>query len=151
MLTTSPLAPAVPQSVFRAVQLMYTGAALSALTAVAIILTAPRVGIMPGIGSAPARVQSHTEQVVRAAFLGAVYCAVWLWMARKNKEGRGWARILSTVLFGLCCFGTTLDLRGGAIEVRALDVVVWLVALATISQLWRPGSGPFYQKPLMLV
>jgi hypothetical protein len=92
MLTTSPLAPAVPQSVFRAVQL-----------------------------------------------------------AGKNKEGRGWARILSTVLFGLCCFGTALDLRGGAIEVRALDVVVWLVALATTIQLWRPGSGPFYQKPLMLV
>jgi hypothetical protein len=141
----------MPPPVFRAVQLMYVGAVLSVLTVVAIILTAPRVGVMLGIGTAHETVQSHTQQVVRAAFFGAVYCAAWLWMARKNKEGRPWARILSTVLFGLCCIGTALDLRAGAVEVRALDVVVWLVALAVTIQLWRPGSGPFYQKPLVLV
>ena len=27
--------------------------------------------------------------------------ALWLWMARANGQGRNWARILSTVLFGL--------------------------------------------------
>jgi hypothetical protein len=74
------LAPAMPQPVFRAVELMYTGAALTVL-----------------------------------------------------------------------CIGTALDLREGAIEVRALDVIIWLVALAATIQLWRPESGPFYQKPLALV
>jgi hypothetical protein len=141
----------MPQPVLRAVRLMYTGAALSALTAVVIILTAPRVGVTPVIGSVPATVQSHTGQVETAASGRAVDCAVWLWMAWKNKEGRGWARTLSTVLFGLCCLAMVLDLREGAIEVRALDVLIWLVALATTIQLWRPGTGPFYQRPLMLL
>jgi hypothetical protein len=50
---------------------------------------------MPGIGTVPSAVRSHTQQVVRAAFGGALYCAAWLWMARKNKDGRAWARILS--------------------------------------------------------
>jgi hypothetical protein len=151
MLTISNrLAPAMPQPVFRAVQLMYTGAALSALTAVVIILVAPRVGVLR-IGPMSPIVQSHTQQVERAAFSGAFDSAVWLWMAWKNKNGRPWARVLSTVFFGLCCIGTALDLREGAIEVRALDVVIWLVALAAAIQLWRPESGPFYQKPLVLV
>lgn len=137
----------MPQPVFRAVRLMYTGAALSALTTVIVVLTAPRIGVTPAIGSAPAIVQSHTGQVARAASGGAVDCAAWLWMARKNKEGRGWARTLSTVFFGLCCLAMVLDLREGAIEVRALDVLIWLVALATTIQLWRPGAGPFTRSP----
>ena len=33
--------------------------------------------------------------------LGLVAAALWLWMARANGHGRNWARILSTVLFGL--------------------------------------------------
>ena len=34
--------------------------------------------------------------------------ALWLWMARANGQGRNWARILSTVLFGVA----TLQLTG---------------------------------------
>ena len=39
---------------------------------------------------------------------GLVVIALWLWMARANGQGRNWARILSTVLFGLA----TLQLPG---------------------------------------
>jgi asparagine N-glycosylation enzyme membrane subunit Stt3 len=144
------LAPAMPQPVFRAVQLMYTGAALTVLTTVVIILVAPRVGVLR-IGTMSPVVQSHTQQVVRAVFGGSVACAAWLWMAWKNKNGRAWARVLSTVFFGLYCFGTVQDFTEGAIEVRALDAVIWLVALAATIELWRPGSGPFYREPLVLV
>jgi hypothetical protein len=67
------------------------------------------------------------------------------------KDGPAWARVLSTVFFGLFCIGMVLDLREGAFELRALDVAIWLVALAATIQLWRPESGPFYQKPLVFV
>jgi hypothetical protein len=151
MLTISNrLTLAMPPPVFRAVQLMYAGAALAVLIAVVNIAVAPRAGALR-IGSMSPIVQSHAQLVETASSTGAVDCAAWLWMARKNKDGRTWARILSTVFFGLFCIGTVLALGEGTIEGRAFDVISWLVALAATIQLWRPESGPFYQKPLMLV
>lgn len=134
----------MPQSVARAVGLMYAGAVLTVLTAVVIILVAPRVGVWHTGISSPI-VESHTRQVVKAVYAGAVQSSAWLWMARKNKSGRAWARVLSTIFFGLCCIATLLDLRTGAIEIRALNVVVFLVGLAATIQLWHPESGPFYR------
>lgn len=145
LMTSTGLRPAAPQSVVRAVWLMYAGAFLTALNAVVIILVAPRVGVLH-IGTLRPVVESHTRQVVTAAFTGTFDCLVWLWMARKNKSGRAWARVLSTVLFGLCCFGTLLDLNAGAIESRVLRFAIWLVALAATFQLWRPESGRFYRR-----
>jgi hypothetical protein len=123
---------------------MYAGAALTVLNALVIILAAPRFGTMH-IGTLPIA-ESHTRQVVRAAVTGTLQCLVWLWMAWKNKSGRAWARILSTVLFGLCCIATPLDIGTGAVESRVLSVVIWLVALAATIQLWRRSSGPYYRR-----
>jgi hypothetical protein len=69
-------------------------------------------------------------------------------MAWKNKSGRAWARVLSTVFFGLCCIATPLDLGTGAMESRVLSVVIWLVALAATIQLWQRESGPFYRRQI---
>jgi hypothetical protein len=139
-------ARAMPQPVFRAVQLMYTGAALAVLIGVVNILVVPRAAVVR-IGTMAPVVESHAQLAAIVSFAGVVDCAAWLWMAWKNKDGRAWARVLSTVFFGLFCIGTVLDLREGAIEIRALHAVIWLVALAAAIQLWRPESGPFYQKP----
>jgi hypothetical protein len=124
---------------------MYAGAAVTALAALVIILVAPRVGVLH-IGTLRPIVESHTRQVARAAFTGALQCVAWLWMAWKNKRGRAWARVLSTIFFGLSCIATPLDLGTGAIESRVLSVVIWLVALAATVQLWRRESGPFYRR-----
>jgi hypothetical protein len=129
------------------VQLMYTGAALSVLTTVFIVLVAPRVGVLR-IGTMSPVVESHATQVGRAICGGVVDCAAWLWMASKNKSGRAWARVLSTVFFGLFCAGLAVDLTGGeAIEIKVLNIVSWLVAFAAAIALWRPESGPFYREP----
>lgn len=143
-------APAAPLSVHRAMLLMRMGAALSVLAAVVVSLTAPRVGALH-IGTLSPIIESRTQQVERAVFSGALDCAVWLWMAWKNTQARAWARVLSTVFFFLCCIGTAIGLRQGAIEVRTLDVGIWLVALAATILLWRPESRPFYREPLVSV
>jgi uncharacterized membrane protein (UPF0136 family) len=74
--------------------------------------------------------------------LGLVMIALWLWMARASSEGRHWARIVSTVLFGLA----TLYLVGsrGVAQV-VFAVVVWLVGLGAVWLLWRPTSSVFFQ------
>jgi hypothetical protein len=135
MLTISrPLPLAVPQPVFLAVRLMYTGAALGVLL--------PTVGLL---------VASGHPQVFMAVFAGACDCVLWLWMARKNESGRAWARILSTIFFAGFCVGMVLDVRHGPIEVSVLAVISWLVALGAVILIWRPESGRFYRERSALV
>jgi hypothetical protein len=144
MLTiVNPLAPATPQPVFLAVRLMYTGAALAVLLPIVSIVIAPQVGVFR-VGSTSV-VEFHTRQVGTAVFSGSVDCALWLWMAWKNKSGRAWARTLSTIFFAGFCVGMFVDVHRGPIEVSALAVICWLVALGAVILLWRPESGPFYR------
>ena len=150
MAISNRVAPAMPPSVVRAVQLMYVGAALTVLIAVVNIAVAPRAGVLRIGGMSPI-VQSHAQLVESTFSTGAVDCVAWLWMARKNKDGRAWARVLSTVFFCLFCIGTVLALGQGTIERTAFEVITWLVALAATIQLWRRESGPFYQQPLLLL
>jgi len=84
---------------------------------------------------------------------GLAGVALWLWMARANGQGRNWARILSTLLFGLATlqllhpqshgspagFGVTVLYYG----VIVLFVVAWLVGAAAVWLLWRPASSAF--------
>ena len=60
--------------------------------------------------------QLNTFIISLAIVSGLVGIALWLWMARANGQGRNWARILSTVLFGLA----TLDLFGVASQPKTL-------------------------------
>jgi len=58
---------------------------------------------------------------------GAVALAgLWLWMAWKNKQGRPWARVVSTVFFGV--FTAYL----------ALDLLALLVAVGVRPPSWPP-------------
>jgi hypothetical protein len=93
----------------------------------------------------------------------AVACALWVWMGSMALAGRGWARIMSSVFFGVMCLllidyiyrfpspggvtstgpfiGTVplfsaLPLVSGALE--------WLVGLAAIILVWRRAAGQFY-------
>ena len=77
-------------------------------------------------------------------------------MARANGQGRKWARILSTVLFGLA----TLQLPGAFTQptshaepgatllyyaVAVLFVAAWLAGAAAVWLLWRPASSAFFK------
>jgi hypothetical protein len=77
---------------------------------------------------------------------GVIGVALWLWMARKNEQGKNWARILSTVLFGLA----TLDLFGVVSQPKTVlglifPVLTWLVGLGAVVFLWRKESTEFFK------
>ena len=73
---------------------------------------------------------------------GLVPVALWLWMARAVAEGRNWARILSTALFGLATLGLTGN--NGVVQVFCA-VLTWLTGLAAVWLLWRPASSAFFK------
>jgi hypothetical protein len=153
-----PLRPVAPASVLTAVKVMYAGAAVSAvelivgLALIIVDIKAAARGRFLG--------QSLAAQKPLVIMLWIVFSLVmiglWLWMARANGQGRNWARIVSTVLFGLATlqlrgdftqpvshagFGVTVLYYGGT----ALFVAAWLVGAAAVWLLWRPASSAFFK------
>jgi hypothetical protein len=150
-----PERPAAPAPVRTAVKLMYAGAAVWT-----VLLISALVLIITGSKAGQPTVNGHTLHgrsvpITVAAVSGLVVIALWLWMARANGQGRNWARILSTVLFGLA----TLQLISQAssrqpvshvgVGLIVIGVIVpvlgWLVGLAAVWLLWRPASSAFFK------
>ena len=140
-----------------AVKLMYAGAAATAagliigLALIIVDIEAAARGQFLGHSLA-----AHKPLVITVWIVfGLAVIALWLWMARANGQGRVWARVLSTVLFGLA----TLQLRGVTQPVShagfgatvlyygatALFVAAWLAGAAAVWLLWRPASSAFFK------
>ena len=152
-----PLRPRAPAAVLTAVKLMYAGAAVSAvglIIGLALIIVDIQVAARGQfLGHS---ITAHKPLVITVWIVfGLAGVSMWLWMARANGQGRNWARILSTVLFGLATldvrhpqppgspagFGATVLYYGGT----ALVVAAWLVGAAVVWLLWRPASRAFFK------
>ena len=155
-----PLRPPAPSPVLTAVKLMYAGAVVSAagliigLALIIVDVTAAARGRF--LGHSLTAPQMRPLIITVWVVFGLVMIALWLWMARANGQGRNWARIVSTVLFGLA----TLQLRGDFTQPvshagsgvmvlyyggTVLFVAAWLAGAAAVWLLWRPASGAFFK------
>ena len=89
--------------------------------------------------------QLHSAEVVAVAaavIFGLVGIGLWLWMAYANKAGRNWARITSTVFFGIDTISLLAGLRQAEpVLTRVVSIVIWLIGLAAIVLLWRKESS----------
>ena len=152
--SVEPERPPEPPSVLNAVKLMYLGAAIST---VSLVIALVDIGgtkhaiekARPSLSAAQVN-QLNTFIITLAIISGVLGIALWLWMARANSRGRNWARILSTVLFGLA----TLDLFGVLSQPKTLiglvfPVLTWLVGAGAVFFLWRKESSEFF-KPRQL-
>ena len=153
--TVEPERPAAPPTVQNAVKLMYAGAAVSTVSLIVSLVDIG--GTKPAIRKARPSLtvaqvnQLNTFIISLAIISGVVGIALWLWMARANGQGRSWARILSTVLFGLA----TLDLFGVVSQPKTLlglvfPVLTWLLGLGAVVLLWRKQSSEFFQPRAMV-
>jgi hypothetical protein len=142
--------PPAPQSVMNAVKLMYAGAAVSTVSL--IVSLADISGTKAAIRKARPNLtatqvsQLNTFIISLAIVSGVIGIVLWLWMARANGQGKNWARIVSTVLFGLA----TLDLFGVFSQPKTVlglifPVLTWLVGLGAVILLWRPESTAFFK------
>jgi len=150
-----PERPAPPPSVLNAVKLMYVGAAVSTVSLVISLvdISGTKAAIRkarPSLTAAQVN-QLNTFIIALAVVSGVIGVALWLWMARANGQGRNWARIVSTVLFGLA----TLDLFGVLSQPKTVlglvfPVLTWLIGAGAVFFLWRSESNAFF-KPRGLV
>jgi hypothetical protein len=142
--------PPAPPSVVNAVKLMYIGAAVSTVSLIVsfVDISGTKAAIRrarPDLTATQVN-QLNTFIIALAVVSGLIGIALWLWMAWANGQGKNWARIVSTVLFGLA----TLDLVGVFSEPKTaiglvFPVLTWLVGAATIWLLWRPDSTAFFK------
>jgi len=157
--SAGPLRPPTPTPVLTAVKLMYAGAAvwtvllISGLALIIVDIKAAARGRF--LGHSLTAPQMRPLLITVWILFCLVAIALWLWMARANGQGRNWARILSTVLFGLATldvrhpqpsgspagFGATVLYYGGTAPV----VAAWLVGAAVVWLLWRPASRAFFK------
>jgi hypothetical protein len=150
-----PERPSAPPAVLNAVKLMYVGAAVSTVSLVISLvnISGTKAAIekaRPTLTAAQVN-QLNTFIITLAIVSGVIGIGLWLWMARANSQGRNWARILSTVLFGLA----TLDLIGVFSQPKTLlglvfPLLTWLVGAGAVFMLWRGESTAFF-KPQSLV
>lgn len=146
--------PLAPVSVQRAVKVMYAGAVAS-LIGIIIDLTMLS-SLKSDIQSrnhnlTPAQVNT-AEHVAIGAFIasGLIGAALWIWMAQSCKGGKGWARTVSTVLFGLDTIGqiggASTGFTGSGSAGRIYSLLVWLIGLVAIILLWQRESSAFFKK-----
>jgi hypothetical protein len=146
-----PAAPAPvppPWPVRRAVQLMYAGAVLSALSLIVTVATlgqakrllhASNPALRPAALSADAR-----SLAISSIFVWLITIGVWVVMARTNEAGRGWARIAGTVL----CAASTLSFLAYLSEPataggKLLLIPLWLAGAGAVVLLWLPASTAY--------
>jgi hypothetical protein len=147
-----PQRPEPPVTVLTAAKLMYAGAGVSAISLIATILTIGSLKTAihnksPNLTQA----QLHTAQnaaIGLAIVLGLLGIGLWIWMARANLAGKNWARITSTVFFGLDTLGVLASLgQGEPLLSRLISIVVWLIGLGAILMLWRKESSQYFAAP----
>jgi len=161
-----PPKPPMPQTVLRAHYCILAGAVLAAAS---VLLTLTQIGSIRSILQTgdPSADQTTinslvTATIVAACVFGAIEVGLWIWMAFATKAGRNWARILSTVFFGLNAAGTVF---GGLADFASSSsgstnttfassdttlgqICSWLgfgVGLAAIILLWNKASTPYFK------
>jgi hypothetical protein len=141
--------PPAPTPVLNAVKLMYASAGLCVILVLVNFVTKHSLQ-KALIRRFPHRsiTQIHNvvnEFVVLAAFIAIISLALWIWMAWANSGGRNWARIVSSVLFGIFTVYLLFSLGGIATGAgKIVELVTWLLAIAALVLLWlRPSSAYF--------
>jgi hypothetical protein len=130
---------------------MYVGLAASLLGIVVDMttLSATRSEILKRNPSYTAAQLNSAEHLEIGLFIasGLIGAALWLWMAQSCRAGKGWARVVSTVFFGidtLSVFVGAAAVQGGGLS-RIYGFVVWAIGLIAIVLLWQRSSSDYFR------
>lgn len=147
---------AIPAPVRKAVRFMLGGGAVTLLLGVFWVVVA--------VADKNAFTNSNGKKLTNGQFAGGVVetlllqfllpAAIWVLMARNNRSGRGWARIVSSVLCAIdtyLTYGLINSLRGGETLTVAdlvyvvLTLVGWIFGVVAIAFVWRQESSEYFK------
>jgi hypothetical protein len=122
---------------------MYAGAAYALIYAIGFLTVVRSV-----LKNEPASHTSLAGVVAAVILLSLIEIAVWLWIARACQNGRSWARVTGTVLFGIHTLSALAVLSNdhpGIGRARLLTVISWLIACGAVVFLWQRPSNAFFR------
>jgi hypothetical protein len=161
-----PPRPPIPQAALRSYYAIVTGAVLNVA---GLIIALSELGSIRSqvsselVGYDPATVNTFMNLETAAVVAGGVIgVLLWLWMAWKIKTGRHWARVLSSVFFGLECLATlagglnyssTVTLNGRTTTVTVNEpkigvILAWVtvaVGLYALVMFWHKSNAAFFR------
>jgi hypothetical protein len=132
--------PVLPNSMRWALGLMWGGIGMSAVYSVV-------VGVMTNdlfVARTTNTPTDHGAFVSGEVIEGLFQAALWLWMLWKVRAGRPWARVLSTVFFGLACLQFLLVVSLGPGVSKVLISVYFIIALSALIMLYQRDSSAFF-------
>jgi hypothetical protein len=144
----------IPGPILRAVRFMLGGGAftvLAALFSAVAVLADPKLF---NNGKQPASGQL-TQAVLYYLVSGLIFAAVWVLMARMNRAGRSWARLVSSALFIISTFNLYEGINSltGVQSALALNIISfilaaaeWICGLVAIALLWRGESTVYFRQ-----
>jgi len=147
--TAGPARPDPPRSVLTAVRLMYAGAALTAIgLVISVIAVATDEKSLRASHKHATLAQVHATQnflITIAVVSGLIEIAAWLFMARANRGGLKWARIVASALFVLSTWSFVRHLFGTiTVSNMIYSAAIWLVGLAAAFFLWQKESSAYF-------
>lgn len=141
--------PTPPRAVSRAVRLILAGAALAVVYGVVDGMTSHNSVFYISTSTPSGTTVHQANSLVSGILTGVVQSLLWLWMAWKSNAGRNWARVLSSVFFGLMSLGLVGAIAGAAshgesVPALLVTLIEWGAGLAALILLWRPESSQFF-------
>jgi hypothetical protein len=132
---------------------MYAGSA-AGIAGIAInVTTLGAIRQQRPIMSAALRTSTQHQAIAEFIVGGIIVAAVWMFMALSCRAGKSWARLVSTMLFGIYTVYTTeivigFDRVSPPDAVRVYTGIVWLLGLAAVILLWhRTAASHFPARP----
>lgn len=143
-----------PPAIDKAVMLMKVGAALSIISGLLSLTMrsayreisekALRDGSQPVTAE---NIDLGTNMALGFAIAsGLIGAALWWWMAVMNNKGKSWARILSTIFFGISVLSFVYGLSTGTPMLGiVLSVLSLLVGAGAVWFMWQKESTNYYE------
>jgi hypothetical protein len=149
--SVEPSVATAPQSIVRAVRVMYVGMAVSLIGIIINLtqLSAIKKSIEAHGGSMTQSQlnASYHAEIVLLVVGGVIGAGLWFWMARSCGSGKSWARIVSSILFAISTISALANiarLSDGGVS-RFYGIIVWLVGLIAIVLLWQRQSSDYFR------
>jgi hypothetical protein len=145
--------PAVPSPVRKAVRFMLGGAAVTVVAGLFSLITVLSDPNLINNGNKPTS-KDLTGDIVQVIVLTLVYSALWVVMARMNRAGQVWARIVASILFAISTYSlysAVNSLHGGQtilvvnIISFILAVTEWVCGCGAVALLWRSESSVYFK------
>jgi hypothetical protein len=145
----------VPSPVRKGVRFMLAGGALTAVVGIFLLFAtiADKNALTDSSGKKLSSGE-FTSNVVSTVITYVILVVIWVLMARMNRSGHNWARILASVFCAISTYDAyelVNSLSGGAtITVAGIVYIVftlatWVVGVISIALIWRSESSVYYR------